>query len=72
MMSDINKFAQKYSDEHVQDTKDEQTHFGNEKAFKGDDSDGSVNWTPRTVLAAIALGCLYTGMRLGQKSFGPS
>jgi hypothetical protein len=33
----------------------------NEQAFKGDDSDGKVNWTFRNVVAAIALGGLYTG-----------
>ena len=31
-------------------------------AFKGDDSDGKITWTFRTVLAAISLSGLYTGM----------
>jgi hypothetical protein len=48
--------------DYVDDLKAEGTHVGNEKAFKGDDSDGEVQWTFRTVIAAITLGCLYTGM----------
>lgn len=48
--------------DYVDDLKVESTHVGNDKAFKGDDSDGEVQWTPKTVIAAITLGCLYTGM----------
>lgn len=36
-------------------------HIHNELAFKGDDSDGHVEWTTRTLIAACSLGCLYTG-----------
>jgi hypothetical protein len=34
---------------------------GNEQAFKGDNSDGSIDWTPKTIIAAASLGCLYAG-----------
>jgi hypothetical protein len=37
-------------------------HIHNELAFKGDDSDGHVEWTTRSLIAACSLGCLYTGM----------
>lgn len=43
------------------DTVDD-VHIHNELAFKGDDSDGHVEWTTRTLIAACSLGCLYTGM----------
>jgi hypothetical protein len=33
----------------------------NEKAVKGDDSDGRVDWTPRQVVASIFLSSLYVG-----------
>jgi hypothetical protein len=33
----------------------------NEKAVKGDDSDGRVDWTPRQVTASIFLSSLYVG-----------
>ena len=33
----------------------------NRGAFKGDDSDGRVNWTPRRVLATLFLSGLYVG-----------
>jgi len=42
------------------DTSDN-VHIHNELAFKGDDSDGQVEWTVRSMIAAISLGCLYTG-----------
>lgn len=44
------------------DAKDN-VHIHNELAFKGDDSDGHVEWTVRTMIAAISLGCLYTGTK---------
>jgi hypothetical protein len=47
------------------DTKDD-VHIHNELAFKGDDSDGHVEWTARTLIAACSLGCLYTGMGFTQ------
>lgn len=50
--------------ESVHDEKIEITHGGNEKAFKGDDSDGTIDWTPRTIIAAIVLACLYTGSQI--------
>jgi hypothetical protein len=37
-------------------------HVHNELAHKGDDSDGHVEWTTRTIIAACSLGALYTGM----------
>ncbi|KEF63531.1 uncharacterized protein A1O9_01509 [Exophiala aquamarina CBS 119918] len=43
----------------INDTRDN-VHIHNELAFKGDDSDGHVEWTVRTMIAAISLGCLYT------------
>lgn len=36
-------------------------HVHNELAHKGDDSDGQVEWTTRTIIAALSLGALYTG-----------
>lgn len=33
----------------------------NKAAYKGDDSDGSVDWTVRNILASIFLCMLYTG-----------
>ena len=33
----------------------------NHQAFKGDDSDGKVDWTIRKLLAAAFLAMLYTG-----------
>lgn len=33
----------------------------NKAAFKGDDSDGAVDWTLRNILASIFLCMLYTG-----------
>lgn len=50
--------------ESVHSTKAEVTHIGNDKAFKGDDSDGAVQWTPRTITAAIVLCCLYAGSQI--------
>jgi hypothetical protein len=40
---------------------DPHDHIGNDRAFKGDDSDGKVNWSIKTVLACLTLGMLYTG-----------
>jgi hypothetical protein len=34
----------------------------NRAAFKGDNSDGAVDWTVRNILASIFLCTLYTGM----------
>ena len=36
--------------------------LSNTQAFKGDDSDGKVEWTIRKLLAAAFLAMLYTGM----------
>jgi MFS family permease len=36
----------------------------NRHAYKGDDSDGKVEWTPRGISASIFLGMLYTGSQL--------
>ena len=33
----------------------------NRAAYKGDDSDGSVDWTVRNILASVFLCTLYTG-----------
>lgn len=41
----------------------ERDEMKNDQAFKGDDSDGKVNWTTRNAFAAISLGGLYTGKR---------
>lgn len=48
----------------INNVKLENTHIGNEKAFKGDDSDGAVQWTPKTITAAIVLCCLYAGSQI--------
>lgn len=34
----------------------------NRNAFKGDDSDGKIEWTVRKILASAFLAMLYTGM----------
>ncbi|KAK5048186.1 hypothetical protein LTR84_005856 [Exophiala bonariae] len=39
-------------------------HIGNDRAFKGDDSDGRVNWTIRNKMAALTLGMLYIGSQI--------
>ncbi|KAK3072083.1 hypothetical protein LTR53_007471 [Teratosphaeriaceae sp. CCFEE 6253] len=39
----------------------QQVDLDNHQAFKGDDSDGKVDWTPRKLLAAAFLAMLYTG-----------
>lgn len=44
--------------------RDEEDHIGNDRAFKGDDSDGKINWTIKTGLAALTLGMLYTGSQI--------
>lgn len=36
--------------------------LGNKKAFKGDDSDGKIEWTVRKAFAAAFLAMLYTGI----------
>ena len=46
---------QQYGHQNVED------HIGNDRAFKGDDSDGRVDWSIRTALACLTLGMLYTG-----------
>lgn len=38
--------------------------LANSKAFKGDDSDGKVVWTARTVLAFLSLAGLNSGIFL--------
>ena len=35
--------------------------LANHQAFKGDESDGKVDWTPRKLIAAACLAMLYTG-----------
>jgi len=51
----------------MDDVKDVEKHHEevvdvhNDKAFKGDESDGAVEWTARSKIAALSLGCLYTG-----------
>ena len=40
---------------------DVEDHIGNDRAFKGDDSDGKVAWSVRTLAACLTLGMLYTG-----------
>lgn len=37
----------------------------NTRAFMGDDSDGKVTWTLRSILAAVFLAGLYTGTYCG-------
>lgn len=44
--------------------RDAEDHIGNDRAFKGDDSDGRVNWTIKSALAALTLGMLYTGSQI--------
>lgn len=39
----------------------QQIDIENHQAFKGDDSDGKVEWTGRKLLAAAFLAMLYTG-----------
>lgn len=40
----------------------------NKQAFRGDESDGKISWTPRKWIAALSLAMLYTGKR---SSYGP-
>lgn len=49
--------------EHIDanDTKREHIAVDNNLAFKGDDSDGQVDWTLRHSIAALSLGMLYAG-----------
>jgi MFS family permease len=42
----------------------DEDHIGNDRAFKGDDSDGKVDWTLRTAIVALTLGMLYTGSQI--------
>jgi hypothetical protein len=46
---------------------DPHDHIGNDRAFKGDDSDGKVNWSIKTVLGCLTLGMLYTGNSLNDR-----
>ncbi|KAH6869408.1 major facilitator superfamily domain-containing protein [Thelonectria olida] len=39
-------------------------HLHNSYAFKSDNSDGSVVWTPKTIVAAVSLGALYAGSQV--------
>jgi hypothetical protein len=48
--------------EYHEDLDERHDGVGNEHAFKGDDSDGQVAWTPKQMIAAASLGCLYAGM----------
>lgn len=41
----------------------ENLDVSNSKAFKGDDSDGKVRWTPKSVIAVLSLSMLNAGMR---------
>lgn len=34
----------------------------NKQAYKGDNSDGKVDWNVRKIASAFSLACLYTGM----------
>ncbi|KAH7017109.1 major facilitator superfamily domain-containing protein [Ilyonectria destructans] len=43
---------------------DKNLHLHNSHAFKSDDSDGSVVWTPKAIIAAISLGALYSGSQV--------
>ncbi|KAI1612526.1 putative major facilitator superfamily transporter [Exophiala viscosa] len=40
------------------------SHVDNSLAFKGDDSDGKVAWTARSLIAAMSLGFLYVGSQI--------
>ncbi|KAH7142914.1 major facilitator superfamily domain-containing protein [Dactylonectria estremocensis] len=44
----------------------------NSHAFKSDDSDGSVVWTPKAVIAALSLGALYSGSQVNLYFVGGS
>lgn len=46
-------------------------HLNNDLAFKGDDSDGKIDWTARSIIAAMTLGALYTGTFLNKISKHP-
>ena len=61
-MSNTSNNGEGPSPAYKEDTIVGSSDVGNEKAFKGDDSDGAVEWTLKTSIAAITLGCLYTGM----------
>lgn len=56
------------NEHHIEDSVSEKilehdnVHINNELAYKGDDSDGKVDWPVRSIIAATGLGCLYTGM----------
>jgi hypothetical protein len=57
-----------HSDPHHYPLEKTETHetikavdLDNQQAFKGDDSDGKVDWTPKKLLAAGFLCMLYTG-----------
>lgn len=49
---------------HHEYSTDEEDHIGNDRAFKGDDSDGRINWSIKTALAALTLGMLYVGSQI--------
>lgn len=51
------------SDEKVENISQhaERDEMKNTQAFKGDNSDGKINWTIRNAIAAVTLGGLYTG-----------
>lgn len=60
--------AQATKEQYVEDRRleksdggDDDYHIHNDLAFKGDDSDGKVEWTTRSIIAAMTLGALYTG-----------
>lgn len=40
----------------------------NKQAFRGDDSDGKISWTPRKWIAALSLAMLYTGKESSYRS----
>ena len=49
---------------HVEDYEHDQeksTPTHNQGPFKGDDSDGTIQWSLRSIIAAISLAGLYTG-----------
>lgn len=53
-----------HSFKHLEHQYDAEDHIGNDRAYKGDDSDGKVNWTIKSALAALTLGMLYTGSQI--------
>jgi hypothetical protein len=58
-------FAQSQDASHIENYEVEQeknTPVHNQGPFKGDDSDGAVEWTLKKIIAAVSLAGLYTGI----------